>query len=376
MTDVIFSKEVIAFLDELSSVLMKNKEVRLYPDVATFAFFCRKSNIISLSKRYEDNKLRLGRGTVFHIAPSNVPVNFAYSLVVGLLSGNSNIVRVPSKNFRQVELIENAINQIAGNHPVIAKRVTLVRYERGGVETDIYSAKADVRVIWGGDATIATIRQSSLPVRSFDITFADRYSLAVINASELPSEREQLNKLVEGFYNDTYLFDQNACTAPHLVVWLGKEAVVLSAQERFWNAFYQYEKERYKFQPIMGVDKLTAFYRQSIEGEVEKEQTTDNTLWRVTVKELSEDIDKFRCAGGYFSEFITEDLDEIATIINEKYQTLAYFGIDKNILMGFILKNRIKGIDRVVPIGKTTDFDLIWDGYDLIEKLSREITIQ
>jgi hypothetical protein len=36
---------------------------------------------------------------------------------------------------------------------------------------------------------------------------------------------------------------------------------------------------------------------------------------------------------------------------------------------------RFNGIDRIVPIGKTTDFNLIWDGYDLINVLSRECMV-
>ena len=38
-----------------------------------------------------------------------------------------------------------------------------------------------------------------------------------------------------------------------------------------------------------------------------------------------------------------------------------------------LLTSGIKGIDRVVPIGKTMDFDFIWDGYDLISQLTRII---
>ena len=48
--------------------------------------------------------------------------------------------------------------------------------------TDAFSALCNVRVIWGGDATIAEIRKSPLPPRSNEITFADRHSAAVINA--------------------------------------------------------------------------------------------------------------------------------------------------------------------------------------------------
>ena len=35
-----------------------------------------------------------------------------------------------------------------------------------------------------------------------------------------------------------------------------------------------------------------------------------------------------------------------------------------------------KGIDRIVPIGKTSDFSLNWDGIDLINSLSRVIEIK
>ena len=36
----------------------------------------------------------------------------------------------------------------------------------------------------------------------------------------------------------------------------------------------------------------------------------------------------------------------------------------------------IKGVDRVVPIGKTMDFDLLWDGYKLVERLTRTVEIR
>lgn len=39
-----------------------------------------------------------------------------------------------------------------------------------------------MRVIWGGDATIKEIRRAALLPRATEITFADRYSLAVIDA--------------------------------------------------------------------------------------------------------------------------------------------------------------------------------------------------
>ena len=69
------------FLNDLSGELRSIKEISDYPDIMAFAFWCRKSNISKLKKEFSDGKLRLGLGAVFHIAPSNVPVNFAFSFV-------------------------------------------------------------------------------------------------------------------------------------------------------------------------------------------------------------------------------------------------------------------------------------------------------
>ena len=61
---------------------------------------------------FKSNKLRVGRGLIFHICPSNVPTNFAYSFFFGLLSGNSNIVKVPSINFKEKEIILTILKSV------------------------------------------------------------------------------------------------------------------------------------------------------------------------------------------------------------------------------------------------------------------------
>ena len=93
------------FLNNLSSELRLCKEAAAYPNIMAFAFWCRKANIAKLKADFEDGKARLGLGLAFHVTPSNVPVNFAFSFAFGLLSGNANIVRVPSKRFKQFDVI-------------------------------------------------------------------------------------------------------------------------------------------------------------------------------------------------------------------------------------------------------------------------------
>ena len=109
-----FSEDIAQFLNEVSKTIMNNPASKAYSDVITFAFWIRKGSINQIKEKFipKDENIRLGRGIAFHIAPSNVPVNFAYSLVTGLLTGNANIVRIPSKDFPQVKIITDSINKV------------------------------------------------------------------------------------------------------------------------------------------------------------------------------------------------------------------------------------------------------------------------
>ena len=373
-----FADESIAYLNAFSSSLLADSRSRLYPDVVTFAFFCRKANLVKLRDLYKkDDEVRLGRGIVFHIAPGNVPVNFGYTLVAGMLAGNNNIVRVSSKEYPQVDLIVEHLRKLAQDESwaEFSQRNALVRYDHQSDATSFLSSFADVRVIWGGNETIKKVRESALPPRSFDICFAERYSICAINPDAIIIANEaEMRALAERFYNDTYLFDQNACSAPHIVFW--KNAVCLDqAKEKFWSAVHGIVSQKYNLQPIQGVDKLTALYRETIETGASEEKMPDNYVVRTELHELPKNIDDFRCTGGFFSEYTIETLDDIAPIITRKYQTLAYYGFEKSELNAFVKNNRLSGIDRIVPVGRTTDFSLTWDGYNLIEAMSRIVDV-
>lgn len=372
--DVTFADNIIEFLNALSSAILKDRTCRQYADVITFAFFCRKANIISLKEKYSSTEdLRLGRGILFHIAPSNVPINFGYSLVAGLLAGNNNIVRVSSKQFPQVDLVIKHLQELmdSGQHDEVAKRIALVRYDRNSDASAFFSSICNVRVIWGGDATIQTIRQNAIPARSFDVCFADRYSIAAINPDAILSASDaDIKELAESFYNDTYLFDQNACSAPHTIFWLNNDKLE-AAKTRFWEAVHNYTAKKYKLQAVMAVDKLTAFYKQAVCVDIKKEVMPDNVVVRTELGELPMNIEDYRCTCGYFSEYTIDSLDEIAPIITTKYQSLGYYGFERENLVKFVKHNRLHGLDRIVPIGATTAFSLTWDGYNLIEMFSR-----
>lgn len=367
-----FDSLVVDFLNSLSKELMTDKQSRVFPDVVTLGFWLRKSSILLLKDRFIRNDNSVGRGVAFHIAPSNVPVNYAYSLFTGLICGNANIVRIPSKDFPQVSVINKAINKVLSEEKYEKLRpyITLVRYERDKKINDYFSSICDVRIIWGGDDTIAELRKSAIAPRAKEITFADRYSLAVIDADAYLREGN-MERLALDFYNDTYLSDQNACTSPRVVVWLGQR--VSEARELFWKELFRLVESKYRFQTIQGVDKLSQLYISATQyGQVSRENGYNNLLYRVKVDKLSSELMKYRGNSGYFYEYSCHDITELKDLCNDTHcQTICLVG--DNSIVKPLIDLGVKGIDRVVPVGHTMDFDLLWDGYNLVEELTRKI---
>lgn len=454
-----FSESVLDFLGGLSDMIRKDREAKSNPVIQTFAFFIRKANLIQLRNRFYHGNLkesevtkaatdkqtfqRIGKGLSFHIAPSNVPINFAYTLVSGLLAGNPCIVRASSKDFDETKIICRLISELekkvsddkaenetknkaideTGNkwNGNIFKYISVISYPHDKEITDYLSSLVNIRVIWGGDNTIAEIRKSPIRPRCTEVCFADRYSMLLVDSAFLCTQFEKSEKygenIAKAFYNDTYLFDQNACGSPRLIYWYGKDADNERAKKLFWEAVNSYL--RYEVQPVIAVDKLNMSYVTSVEVPGSRViPAEDNNIVRVELSRLDafpegKTIADYRCAGGFFLEYDSENLDGLKSIVDERFQTLTYIceddrridesgersrassdandsddfvnssksgelGRDVSGLTGqrikdYIISQGLKGIDRVVPVGHSADFDLIWDGYDLIDYFTRVV---
>ena len=373
----IFDDLVLDFLEELSRTLLSKSETRMYSDIVAFAFFCRSANLYNLKEKYRkflENSL--GWGLAFHIAPSNVPINFAYSLVVGLLSGNACVVKVSSKPFIQTEIICRVINQIVKSpkYQDLGNYISIIRYQNDSYNNQFFSGLADIRLIWGGDETIANIRNAKIPPRSFEVTFADRFSFCIIDAQRY-LEIDNKEKVALNFYNDTYFFDQNACTSPKLIFWFGDSESISNAKKIFWEIQHKLlVKKNYLISSSGSIQKLNTSYRASIDFDGAFIITTEgNLISRIEVDDLPLNLGNYQCTQGVFFEYSGETLDPLLRAITRKYQTLTYIGFESSELISQLVGARVQGVDRVVPCGRAAEFSLEWDGYDLILKLSRRI---
>lgn len=363
-----FSNEAVEFLSALSKEILKDKRSRNNVDVMSYAYWIRKASLEEAKSKHVDRNARIGRGVAFHVAPSNVPVNFAVSMTSSILAGNITIIRVSNKPFEQVDIICDAMNAlINGEYGNMKKYFCLCRYEHSERITQELSRICDVRIIWGGNQTIETIRKASLPPRAIEMTFADRHSIAVINSDEYLEK--DADEIAKGFYTDTYYTDQNACSSPRLVVWTGNN--VNEAREKFWTTLCEMVKSKYEMKPIQAVDKYTSMCMLGMGHEGAKLVSDDNYVVRVEVDKLYPKLMDYKNGGGYFFEYVAQNLDEIVPVLTKQCQTISVLGVSKQQVKDVVYRNGVRGVDRIVELGQTMGLEFIWDGYKMIETMSR-----
>lgn len=366
----LFSEKVLLFFDCLSKRLMHSNEAKKYPDVIAYAFWIRKASLERVSNQYRSNAQKMGRGVAFQIAPSNIPVQFAVSMTYALTAGNASIVRISDKKFEQVNIICGAVQSVLKDScPEMTPYICVVRYPHNDEITQILSKMCDVRMIWGGNKTIEDIRKATIDARCIDLGFADRYSIAVIDADDYLKKDAML--VADDFYNDTYFSDQNACSSPRLVIWMGNK--VSEAKELFWSALDKIVSEKYLMEPICSSDKLLQTAVCSAKYPGIREVKENNLLVRIEMPLLYDNIMDYKGNCGYFFEYNMGDMQEIVPILKKDCQTISYIGDIEDKLRKLISDNGVKGVDRIVPVGHAADIAFVWDGLDLPNILSRQI---
>lgn len=364
-----FSDEALRFLDCLSKRLMNNKTAKRYPDIVAYAFWIRRASIERIHDKYNTAQ-RLGRGVALHIAPSNIPVQFAVSMTYALVAGNASIIRVSNKEFPQTDLIcEEIKSTLINDVPELTNYFCIIRYDHNDEITQFLSSICDVRMIWGGDATVAAIRRATISPRCLDLGFADRYSIAVIDSDGYLKKDPTV--IANDFYNDTYFFDQNACSSPRLVVWIGSN--IEEAKNRFWKELSALVSKKYTMEPISASDKLLRTAMCAIRYSGVREIKDDNLVVRLKIPELYEDIMQYKGNCGYFFEYDANSINSIVPILNKECQTITYVGDIEREIRGIVDNYGVRGVDRIVPMGHAGDISMVWDGMDLPICLSREV---
>ena len=375
---------VVEFVTKFARKLLAPALARRFPELASLGFFLRKGELAKSLSTLETTgtSLRFPRGLVFHVPPANVDTIFVYSWALSALAGNSNVVRVSSRSAGAAEAVLEALNAALEDvSPETAATIRatqrMVTYDRSDEVSGALSLAADLRVIWGGDASVAALRKYPLAPHARDLTFPDRSSFAIASVRGWQeASPEQRKAAAEGFYNDSYWFDQAACSSPRAVFWVGDATGARAAGQEFRELLAEVlAAKQHVTEPAMAVQKRVSAYGAAVDGLVSSIRFDGNALATLELADATV-MPREWLGAGTFANASVASLDELVPIVRRKDQTVSQFGFTREELTGFVTALAGRGVDRVVPFGSALTFAGVWDGYDLLSEFSRLVTVE
>jgi hypothetical protein len=253
-----------------------------------------------------------------------------------------------------------------------------LNYDYNEKINETLSKICDCRIIWGSDKTISNIKKIPTHPLCKDIIFPDRYSISLINLNSISRlDKKNFEIFVKKFYQDALVFDQNACSSPHLIFWFGKKNKK-NNYNKFWDQLNSAIKNGKFFIPNEKnkIDKFTKICEYAASRDEVKKVHNDSYSSRIEIKKIPKDIASLRVGFGFFFEHFTNNFKDIAKSVSSKFQTMTYFGFKEADLKKFVLEEKPLGVDRIVPVGRALEFDQLWDGYDLIRSMSKIIDLK
>jgi hypothetical protein len=378
-----FHASRIDFSDALSQAIFHDPRSRSFPEMFAVAYWLRRAAVSRLADRFAAleaaDLVRAPRGLAFHLPPTNVDTFFVYSLMASFLVGNLNVVRVSrSRPAAQVTLLCELLRGvlIEDRFADFGDELAVIAYGHDAEPTGALSSEADVRLLWGSDETIEHLRAVPIAAGAHDLTFGDRFSFAVLRPSAvLDADDQSRYTLADRLFNDTYWFDQLACSSPRLLVWVGGHAEVEHARDALFHELAKVLAVKdYRVEPGTAIEKLTFMYGALLDRPVESVHRAGNELFVLRLKDLSR-FDRSHPGAGLFFEARIDALADLITFVTRKDQTLTAYGFSNDELTTFAHSLHGRGIDRIVPFGDALSFGRFWDGYDLLAELTRTIHV-
>ena len=356
-----FDAETVDFGAALSARLFAEPQARDFADLATLAFWLRPASTALLRRHFEGLGGRQPRGNAFHIAPANVDTLFVYSWWLSVLVGNATVVRVSERGGARTELLLRLLEEMLAQPRFarLRRASAFIRYARDEETSRRLSAQTDLRVVWGGDATIAAFAAMPLKPGAAELTFPDRRSLSVMAASAyLALDEAERDDLAERFFNDCFWFDQKACSSPILLAWVGEAQ---QARADFWPRL-EARARAYEVAPATGMAKLTEAARLVLDGVASGVTRFGASV--LVAHGAARPPRPETCGGGMFQECLLESLDQAAGLLDAKLQTVTHFGFTEAEMAA------IPAL-RLAPMGHALDFSHIWGGQDLLAAMTR-----
>ncbi|WP_312707829.1 acyl-CoA reductase [Stenotrophomonas sp.] len=375
-----FDAQSRAFVADFARRIFALPVLRDHPELATLAHWFRPAAQEHLFRRLQspDNESLLARGLVFHLAPANVDVLFAYAWLMSVLAGNRNVARLSQKPSVQREALVSILGDMRreGLHASVLERSVLLTYPHDDAITSLLSRHCHARIIWGGDATVAKIRSIPLAPLALELAFPDRFGVAAIDAATIVRSTEaDLQQLAHRFVNDVLWFGQQACSSPRTLYWVGDAGSIQQARARFWPAV-RGQAGAMNDEPAALMARVTdAHLMAALAPTIHSSSSLGSYPLTLDAARADAHLRELQSGHGLVVDVSLSALTDLAGQLDDRDQTLVQHGFSREALIELLARLENRALDRIVPFGRALDFHPVWDGTDLLDVLTRKITL-
>ncbi|WP_022671050.1 acyl-CoA reductase [Hippea alviniae] len=159
------------------------------------------------------------KGIVVHVSAGNVFVGGVDSLIQGIMTKNVNIMKMSTVDPVFPVLFAKSFKE--NDHTGILHKAMALIHWKGGDERLEKPLKqlADFIVVYGGRETVESYRKD-LGLHTKLVEYGPKYSFVVVEDRRL--KREGIDKIAKLIAKDALMWEQSACSSPH-VVYVEKE---------------------------------------------------------------------------------------------------------------------------------------------------------
>ena len=367
----IFDRTILEFIETYRMQLKTDPQLSNIPECISLTYWLRPQNLNAIKQNISYFSKRKGKGLIFIVPPSNIPLLALYNFFIALLSGNSAIIRISEKAISDLTPYLKILYALWNQKKFLflSKENAFITYNK----TTDYSAKlsqtCDGRIIWGSDSTINKIRTYEIPATSFDIAFGNKYSIAVIDANNLSQlSKDSFNLFAYRLYADIYTFDQNACASPRIIIWTNYSSLtnLSEIKQKLWQNIST-EAYNYDLTPYKVSNKYTSSWQLlAAYKEISSFSHWGNYLYVYTLNNYISNISDINLNCGQVFQLDMPNISDITLYLDNRVQTITT-NYPPEILRHIILKSSLPTIKRIVPFGMATSMDIVWDGVHLIE---------
>ncbi|MBW2135892.1 MAG: hypothetical protein JRG72_11835, partial [Deltaproteobacteria bacterium] len=381
---------IIEWLDAFARRLLNraNPIHHQFPDsgIPYLASWCRRSNLELLlgtcfqDLRCLDDFVSLGRsdrmvrafprGLVVHWMAGNVPTLSFLSLLMGLLTKNVNLIKVASGSPPFLAALLKHLSETPGQRcsgQQLIHSIAVIRYDHKDEEIGAtLSRYADVRIMWGSDESIQSIRALPVKPQVNDVAFPHRTSFIILGEEFL--DKVSLGPLTRRVARDISIFEQSACASPHTILLLTKDKAKLadfaeSLQDALEHILQDFPKASPTPQETAAILNLRARY--DMFHEAWYSSGTEFTILADDFWQLGPPIGNRTVYLRLFS-----DIDRLPEIMTPHVQTVG-LAVSPKDFSRIITILGAAGVHRFATPGTMTQFDSPWDGYFLPHHLVR-----